>query len=145
MTTIAGATTPALKRLFENNSTNNKDIKPFSDLKSTHFILPPVRFSHSSSFYHRSWCENRPFLPPCFATWPNHTKIRKTTPKRKLALPPSNLIDFLRDFGCRLRTTLSTCCPNLARSDRTVDEIIVNRLSQISPLPTCAFFSLFTY
>src|SRR5205807_3557181 len=99
----AAATTTALKRLFKNNSTTKKDIiKPSSDLKSTHFILPPLRFSHSSSFYHRSWCENRPFFPPCLATWPNHTKNRKTTPKRKLAPPPSNLIDFLRIFGSRL-------------------------------------------
>src|SRR5437588_9269500 len=91
------ATTTALKRLFENNSTTNKDtIKPFSDLKSTHFILPPLRVSHSSSFYHRSWCENRPFFPPCLATWPNHTKNPKNTPKQKIALPPSNLIDFIR-------------------------------------------------
>src|SRR5205085_11481005 len=97
------ATTTALKRLFENNSTTNKDIiKPFSDLRSTHFILPPLRFSHSSSFYHRSWCENRPFSPPCLATWPNHTKNPKNTPKRKLALPPSNLIKFLRTFGSTL-------------------------------------------
>src|SRR5437660_12305745 len=67
-TTCGGqATTTALKRPFENNSTTNKDIiKPFSDLKSTHLILPPLRFSHSSSFYHRSWCENRPFSPPLF-------------------------------------------------------------------------------
>src|SRR5205807_7518296 len=96
-------TTIALKRVFENTSTTNKDIiKPFSDLKSTHFILPPLRFSHSSSFYHRSWCENRPFFPPCLATWPNHTKNPKNTPKQKLAPPPSNLIDFLRIFGSRL-------------------------------------------
>src|SRR5437588_8532890 len=99
------ATTTALKRLSENNSTTKKDIiKPFSDLKSTHFILPPLRFPHLSSFYHRSWCENRPFFPHCLATWPNHTKNPKTTPKRNLALPPSSLIDSLRVFGSGLRT-----------------------------------------
>src|SRR5205807_4672615 len=85
------ATTTALKRLFENNSTTNKDIiKPFSDLKSTHFILPPLRFSHSSSFYHRSWCENRPFFPPLFGHLAKphqksekhtQTKTRSTSPK----------------------------------------------------------------
>src|SRR5437588_8974001 len=73
-----GAATTALKRSFENNSTTNKDIiKPFSDLKSTHFIPLPLRFSHSSSFYHRSWCQNRPFFPPCLATGPNNTKNPK--------------------------------------------------------------------
>src|SRR5947209_11848864 len=73
-----------MKRLFENNSRTNKGIiKPFSDLKSTHFILPPLRFSHSSSFYHRSWCENRPFFPPCLATWPNHTEKPKNHTQTK--------------------------------------------------------------
>src|SRR5205807_9146758 len=112
------ATTTALKRLFENNSTTNKDIiKPFSDLKSTHFILPPLRFSRSSSFYCRSWCEFRPFFPPCLATWPNHTKIRTNTPKRKVALPPSNLTDSPRTFGSRLGTLPPTYCPIFTRGD----------------------------
>src|SRR5437588_8238205 len=78
------ATTTALKRPFENNSTTRKDIiKPSSDLKPTHFILPPLRFSHSSSFYHRGWCENRPFFPPCLANWPNHTKNPKNHTQTK--------------------------------------------------------------
>src|SRR5437588_6048698 len=73
------ATTTALKRLSENNSTTKKDIiKPFSDLKSTHFILPPLRFWQLSSFYHRSWCENSPFSPLVWPPGQTTPKIPKT-------------------------------------------------------------------
>src|SRR5437588_11215283 len=83
------AITTALKRPFENNSTTNKDIiKLFSDLKSTHFILPPLRFSHSSSFYHRSWCENRPFSPPCLPAWNNRSNAWADSRENLEGRPP---------------------------------------------------------
>src|SRR5437660_9288460 len=99
-------TTTALKRLFDNNSTTNKDIiKPFLDLKSTHFILPPLRFSRSSSFYCRSWCEFRPFFPPCLATWPNHTKNPKNHTQTKTRSPSLKSYRFSSNFRQQAQDT----------------------------------------